>query len=84
MSLEISASFNTYNHQIVIKCIVNQLVLFNISTGYIQCSNSSFLIAKPEEKKKIYIYIYIYISNSLAKKLTQQIENYPLKKQIEN
>ena len=82
MSLEISASFNTYNHQIVIKCIVNQLVLFNISTGYIQCSNSSFLIAKPEEKKNIYI--YIYISNSLAKKLTQQIENYPLKKQIEN
>ena len=83
MSLEISASFNTYNHQIVIKCIVIQLVLFNISTGYVQCSNSSFLIAKPEEKKK-YIYIYIYISNSLAKKLTQQIENYPLKKQIEN
>ena len=83
MSLEISASFNTYNHQIVIKCIVIQLVLFNISTGYIQCSNSSFLIAKPEEKKKK-IYIYIYISNSLAKKLTQQIENYPLKKQIEN
>ena len=83
MSLEISASFNTYNHQIVIKCIVIQLVLFNISTGYIECSNSSFLIAKPEEKKKN-IYIYIYISNSLAKKLTQQIENYPLKKQIEN
>ena len=71
MSLEISASFNTYNHQIVIKCIVIQLVLFNISTGYVQCSNSSFLIAKPEEKKNI----YIYIPNSLAKKLTQQIEN---------